>query len=167
MVPPTAVWTTRPVPVVTFFASTAICSASSRVGEMIMARMSSALAFLYPRTFSASLGSFWTIRCMTGMRKPSVLPVPVLACAMLFRSASRLDILGTRDTYMSTPLNASLMVAVCTSVMVVSLICLVMVLMMLGCTSPRLASSLNSVTGPSELPVSSSSAAAICCHLVL
>lgn len=73
-----------PVPDVTFFASTEICSASSRVGEMMMALMSSALALLYPRAFSPSLGSVPMIRWMTGMRKPSVLPVPVLAWAMLW-----------------------------------------------------------------------------------
>lgn len=47
--------------------------------------------------------------------------------------------------------------------MVVSFICFVMVLIKLGCTRPRLASSLNSVTGPSRPPVSTA-AAATCCH---
>jgi len=84
-VPPTAVCTMMPVFEVTFLASTAICSASSRVGEMMMARMSSDRALLYPRGFSPSLGSFPMMRWMTGMRKPSVLPVPVLAWAMLCR----------------------------------------------------------------------------------
>ena len=45
-VPPTAAWTMRPVLTVIFLASTQICSASSRVGEMMMALMSSAFARL-------------------------------------------------------------------------------------------------------------------------
>jgi hypothetical protein len=72
-----------PVPDVTFLASTAICSASSLVGDMMMPRMSSGLARLYPRVRSPSLGSCAMILWMTGMRKPRVLPVPVLAWAIL------------------------------------------------------------------------------------
>jgi hypothetical protein len=103
-----------------------------------------------------------------GMRKPRVLPVPVLACAMLMKVSHISMALEMLSPYMSTPLRASLIVLVCTSVMVVSLICLVMVLMMLGWTSPRFASSANSVTGPSfEASAVSASAAAICCHFAL
>jgi hypothetical protein len=70
---------------------------------------------------------------------------------------------------MSTPLKASLMVLVWTSVMVVSFICLVMVLIKLGWTRPRVARSWNWVTGPSSrmLCSASASAAAICCHFAL
>jgi hypothetical protein len=82
-VPPTAHWTMRPVPETTFFASAAICSASSRVGEITMARILSAFARLKPRGLSARDGSCSRIRWTTGTRKPSVLPVPVRACAML------------------------------------------------------------------------------------
>ena len=72
-------------------------------------------------------------------------------------------------SYTSTPLKASLIVLVCTSVMVVILIDLVITLMMFGCTRPRAAKSWNSVMGPSLAMGCSVSAcaAAICCHLVL
>ena len=78
-----------PVAEVIFFASTAICSASSLVGDITIALILSALARWRRRGRSANVGSFSMIRCMTGTRKPRVFPVPVFACAIL-----RLDQLG-------------------------------------------------------------------------
>lgn len=106
---------------------------------------------------------------MTGTRKPSVLPVPVFAWAMLhYVSLRRFDALCAGDPYTSTPLRASLMVLCWTSVIVSIFICLVMVLMRLGCTRPRVASSEKVVAGPSSaMACSASTSCAICCHLAL
>jgi hypothetical protein len=87
------------------------------------------------------------------------------AYAMLLLSAYDGDIRIYTVTYTSTPLNASLIVLVCTSVIVVSFIFFVSCLTILGCTRPRVARSWNSVTGPSSARVSTvSSAATACCH---
>lgn len=72
-----------------------------------------------------------------------------------------------KESYTSTPLKASLMVLLCTSVMVLSLICLVMVLMRLGWTSPRVARSLNSVISSCCGALCSASCATACCHFAL
>ena len=74
-----------PVPATSLFASTAICSANSLVGETMSALMSSAVLLgpPLPRTILARSGSSLRMFCRMGKRKAMVLPVPVLACAMM------------------------------------------------------------------------------------
>ena len=82
--PPTAVCTTTPVCLVTLIASTAICSANSRVGETMIALMSTGALRPRPEASRFSrVGSLLMIFCKTGIRKARVLPVPVRACARL------------------------------------------------------------------------------------
>jgi hypothetical protein len=77
-VPPTAVWTITLVLSHSFLASSPICSASSRVGETIMARISEACVRL-PLVRCARSGSACRMRWRIGRRKAIVLPVPVFA----------------------------------------------------------------------------------------
>ena len=82
--PPTATCTIKSVALQSFEASTAICSANSRVGEMMIARMSEGRALEY-RCLSASSGLFLRMFWIVGRRNPIVFPVPVFACAILYR----------------------------------------------------------------------------------
>lgn len=98
--PPTATWTLKSVLSHSFSASTAICSASSRVGDMMMARISDARAREY-RFRIAKSGLCRRIFWIVGIRNPRVFPVPVRACATLWRSAWELESARHNDLHIS------------------------------------------------------------------
>ena len=103
-----------------------------------------------------------------GNEEPECLAGTRLCLCDAARCQSVVPVWEAAMAYTSTPLRASLMVRCWTSVMVWIFIDLVMVLTMLGCTRPRVASSENSVTGPSSAIASSARAScATCCHLAL
>ena len=88
--------------------------------------------------------------CKTGMRNARVFPVPVRAWARLYISSvfekdwwKRIE-----SAYTSMPFSVSLIVRLCTCVMVSKRISCVKVLMTVGDTIPLSASSWNLVTGP-------------------
>lgn len=85
--------------------------------------------------------------CKTGIRKARVFPVPVRACASLL-DCEPWNQEERQMTYTSPPFNVSLIVRLCTWVMVSNPMSSVKVLTIVGQTIPRSPSSSNLVTGP-------------------